>query len=191
MEIDKIPYDAPLSFPEPSKAWTDAMGGRSNNRTETLTESDVPRVNLTGKWIIISGGNNGIGREAALTFAEWGANLVLACREPRSHEYHPLTTVEDCKARANSNGHKSTIEWWQYDAADLASVEALARRWLATDRPLDVLCNNAGVGSSPGGDSKVFLTKDGFEFVHQVSQSKSNQPQLTLYSRSTCFHTSY
>ena len=144
------------------------MGGRPNNRTETLTEKDVPPIDLTDKWVLISGANNGIGKEAAITFASWGANLILACREPASHEGHPIDAVEQCKAAAKANRHISDIEWWKLDCADLASVEALAKRWLDTGRPLDILCNNAGVGSSPGGENTVFKTKDGFEFIHQV-----------------------
>ena len=177
--LDNIAYDAPLSLPPPPKTWTDAMGGRANNRTDKLIYGrDVPIVDLTGKWIIISGANNGIGREAALTFASWGANLVLACRDPtatKSHEGHPAEVVEECRAlareKASSDGREkeSVIEWWQIDMVDLGSVEAFGRRWLETGSTLDVLCNNAGVGSSPGGEEKVYLTKDGFEFVHQVS----------------------
>ena len=54
--------------------------------------------------------------------------------------------------------------------ADLASVETFAKRWNDTGRPLDILCNNAGMGSSPGGKAgKVFKTKDGFEIIHQVN----------------------
>lgn len=170
-KIDKIPYDAPLTFPLPTKEWTESHGGRRNNRTEKLTSKDVPPIDLRGKWILISGANNGIGKEAAFTFAAWGANLVLACREPRASEGHPLKAVEGCIAAARNNGHAdSVVEWWRYDATDLASVDALARRWLDTGRVLDVLCNNAGVGASPSLDSsKPWLTGDGFEFVHQVS----------------------
>ena len=91
--LERIAYDAPLTFQLPTQAWTSAMGGRPNNRTETLTERDVPPVDLTGKWILISGANNGIGKEAAITFASWGADLVLACREPRSNECHPMDVV--------------------------------------------------------------------------------------------------
>ena len=54
--------------------------------------------------------------------------------------------------------------------AELASVESFANRWLQTARPLDILCNNAGMGSSPGGQD-IFLTKDGFEIIHQVNNS--------------------
>lgn len=177
-ELDKIAYDAPLSMKLPSKAWTESKGGRPNNKTVTLAYGkDVPIVDLQGKWVIISGANSGIGKEAALTMAEWGANLILACREPGegSHEDHPTTVIEQCQVKAFLLGFDSTIEWWPIDMTNLADVEEFAEKWLDTGRPLDVLCNNAGVGSSPGGND-VFLTKDGFEFIHQVSlpQASSN-----------------
>lgn len=178
--LDQRPYDAPLTFPPPSKAWTQAKGGPANNRTETLTDTHVPPVDLSGKWVLLSGASSGIGLEAALTFARWGANLVLACRTPRAlHEIHPTKVVERCLAEASLAGHNaSVVEWWAYDAAELETVEALAQRYLATGRPLDILCNNTGIGSSPGGDH-VFLTKDGFEIIHQVNFL--SHVLLTLY----------
>jgi NAD(P)-dependent dehydrogenase (short-subunit alcohol dehydrogenase family) len=102
-------------------------------------------VDLTGKWIVISGSNNGIGREAALQFAAWGGNLILACRDPPPRETHPTKVVEECKEKAKEAGHTdTTIEWWELDCAKLGSVEAFAKRWLDTGRALDILCNNAG-----------------------------------------------
>ncbi|PWY89949.1 NAD(P)-binding protein [Aspergillus heteromorphus CBS 117.55] len=130
-----------------------------------LTDQHVPSANLTGKWIIITGSNNGVGFEAAKSFAAWGANLILACREPPAWELHPTAAVEECKALASTQGHASTIEWWEIDMADLNSVEAFCRRWLDSDRALDILCNNAGVAST----SKTRMTKDGFQLVHQVN----------------------
>lgn len=134
----------------------------------TLTEKHIPKVDLRGKWIIISGGNNGIGFEAAKTFASWGANLVLACRgEVPSWEQHPEAVVEEFKGLAEAEGYsESVIEWWEVDMADLDSVEAFCRRWMkGGDRVLDILCNNAGVGTH----SKKRMTKDGFQLLHQVN----------------------
>lgn len=185
----------------PSEAWTKAMGGIPNNRTKKLTEKDVPPVDLRGKWILISGANSGIGKESAITFASWGANLVLACREPRPHESHPADVVELCKTAAKAKGQANEIEWWKVDYADLASVEALAKRWLATGRALDVLCNNAGVGSTPGGTTnEAFKTKDGFEFIHQINflshvlltmyllPSLAKAPEPRIVCTTSCYH---
>lgn len=166
-ELDAVSYDAPLSFPEPSQRWKDDMGFLKNNRSAFVSDRQMPKVDLTDKWVIISGSNNGIGREAALAFARMGANIILACRNPPPTENHPDSVVAECVTEAKKLNHNSTIEWWMFDGADLGSVETFARRWLDTGRPLDILCNNAGIGSSPGG-SNVFLTKDGFEIIHQV-----------------------
>ncbi|KAK2592801.1 hypothetical protein QQS21_009505 [Conoideocrella luteorostrata] len=166
--LHEIPYDAPLSFPEPTNLWRQWKAYEGTN-SKKLTEKDVPVKDLTGKWVIISGANNGIGAQAALFFAKCGANLVLACRVCPS-EKHPDAVVAECKAIARAAGReKSTIEWWPIDMSQLRTVETFAKRWLDTGRPLDILCNNAGMGGNPGGLSSIMKTEDGFEFVHQVN----------------------
>jgi NAD(P)-dependent dehydrogenase (short-subunit alcohol dehydrogenase family) len=195
-DINSIPYDAPLSVAEPPLGWVMAQNCKGANRKH-LT---VPDVDLSGKWVIISGSNNGIGREAALQFAKWGANVILACRNPPPKEIPPDKVVEECLGAAKEKGHKkSTIEWWELDCAKLKSVEAFAQRWMDTRRALDILCNNAGIGSSPGG-SKVFKTEDGFEITHQVNflshvlltlrllPSLARAPAPRIVCTTSCFH---
>lgn len=138
-----------------------AVGGA--DRT-ILTDQHVPGADLRGKWIAISGSNNGVGFEAAKSFAAWGANLILACREPPAWELHPTAAVKECKDLAEAQGHSSTIEWWELYMADLSSVEAFCRRWLECDRALDILCNNAGIATA----ANPHMTKDGYQLVHQV-----------------------
>ncbi|KAK7700928.1 hypothetical protein SLS57_011905 [Botryosphaeria dothidea] len=195
-DLNTIAYDAPLSFPEPSPKWIHTQ----NRKGAKGTHATVPDADLRGNWVIISGSNNGIGREAALKMASWGANLILACRDPPLKETHPTLVVTECRAAARISGHeKSQIEWWELDCASLASVEAFAQRWLAADRPLDILCNNAGIGSSPGG-AKVFKTADGFEIIHQVNflshvlltlrllPSLARAPAPRVVCTTSCFH---
>jgi len=150
--------------PVPSGLWCtwQALKG-TNNRKLTIPDAD-----LRGKWVLITGGNSGIGREAALQFSKWGANIVLGCRQPPPHEPHPDIVIQECKDVALAASHQdTTIEWWECDMGNLASVEAFGKRWLAKGLPLDILCNNAGM---PGAQlSKVRLTIDGFEIVHQVN----------------------
>lgn len=166
--LEIIPYDAPLSFPEPSWLWCRSKFLQGMNRTK-ITEKDVPIRDLTGKWIVISGANSGIGEQAALHFAKCGANLILACRLSPGKQ-HPGAVADRCKALARAAGHhKSVIEWWEVDMSKLKTVEAFAKRWLDTGRPLDILCNNAGIAANPGGLLKHLRTEDGFEFVHQVN----------------------
>ncbi|KAL4920619.1 hypothetical protein BDW62DRAFT_215881 [Aspergillus aurantiobrunneus] len=181
----------------PSALWCLWNALRGTNST-FLTPAHVPVPDLTGKWIVVTGSNNGIGFEAAKSFALAGANLVLACRDPPAWELHPAAAVESCRALAHSSGHETTIEWWEVDMADLSSVEDFAQRWIATGRPLDILCNNAGM--SPTASDKPVLTTDGLELLHQVNfvshvlltlrllDSLSKSPEPRVVCTTSCFH---
>lgn len=115
---------------------------------EQWTEADIP--NLSGKTIIVTGGNSGIGYEASLQLAGKGARVVLACRDQG-------------KANAAANAIRAThpnasVDVMSLDLASLASVRAFAEAFHAQHRRLDVLCNNAGVMALP-----YRKTADGFE----------------------------
>lgn len=80
--------------------------------------------------------------------------------------------IEECKVAAQAAGHPiPQVEWWKCDMADLATVEAVGKRWLKTGRPLDLLINNAGMSGSF--TPVVRTTKDGFGLVHQVVYESS------------------
>jgi NAD(P)-dependent dehydrogenase (short-subunit alcohol dehydrogenase family) len=159
---------ATTKFSPPSIPWLlfKALKG-ANNATVAASEAD-----MQGKWVLITGSNNGIGREAAIQFAKWGASIILACRQPPSHETHPEKVVEECTEAAAVMGAAAgssaaqVFEWWECDMADLSSVEALAARWNETGRPLELLVNNAGIAGTP---PPAILTRDGFELLHQIN----------------------
>lgn len=177
--------DAATSFQGPSAAWR-AYRALIGTDPRTLA---VEETQLTGKWIIISGGNNGIGREAALQFAKWGASIILACRDPPPTEIHPEAVVKECFKVAQDASHThSTFEWWTCDMTDLSNVKAVGERWLATDRPLDILVNNAGISDRHG---PPVLTKDGFEILHQVCPHSYLSRFCHSLSRSTFSHTHF
>lgn len=171
------------SLPTASPLWRLWQGARGLDGSHIT----LPDADCCGKWIVITGGNNGIGREAALRFASSGASIVLGCRQPPAHEKHPDATVTDCIAAARAAGHGSSeIEWWPCDMADLSSVEAFAKRWLCTGHPLAILVNNAGMGRTASG--KLTKTIDGFEIVHQVKNTvreKQFRIMLSKLLRST------
>lgn len=113
-----------------------------------FTDKDVP--DLHGKNIVVTGGNSGIGLEAAVHFAKAGAHVVIACRNPAKAEQ----ALEDLRRRSGS----SDVEAMALDLSRLASVREFAEAYLARGVPLDVLVNNAGVMALPYG-----RTEDGFE----------------------------
>ncbi|RDW63206.1 uncharacterized protein DSM5745_10317 [Aspergillus mulundensis] len=182
----------------PSSWWCRWNALRGTNGT-FISPAQVPVPDLTGKWIIITGSNNGIGLEAAKTFAAAGANLILACREPPAWETHPAAAAEECVELARTNGHtESVVEWWGIDMADLSTVEAFAERWLNTGRALDILCNNAGMSATAS--ERPVLTVDGFEVLHQVNftshvlltlkllSSLAKAPEPRIICTTSCLH---
>lgn len=162
VDVRNTAQETPI--PVPTALWCNWQALKGTNPRNLF----IPDVDLIGKWVILTGGNSGIGREAALQFAKWGANIILGCREPPAHEMHPEAAVELIKKGALTAGHSDTVvEWWECDMSSLDSVQTFGKRWLATERPLDILCNNAGIG---GQGAKVQLTVDGFELLHQVTR---------------------
>ena len=105
---------------------------------------------LTGRRILITGGNSGIGLEAARGMAANGAAVTIACRNLEKGK----AAVTDIVA-----GHPAAdVTLLELDLADLASVETAAERYAEQHRSLDVLVNNAGVMALP-----YRQTVDGFE----------------------------
>jgi len=109
---------------------------------------DIP--DLGGRTIVVTGGNSGIGYEAALQLARSGAHVLLACRDPQKG----ATAAAVIRALHPS----AAVHVQPLDLASLASVRAFAAAFSAAHPQLHVLCNNAGVMALP-----YRTTADGFE----------------------------
>ena len=105
----------------------------------------------SGKRVIITGANSGIGYHAALKLARKGAHVVLACRDRQRGEA--------ALARLHADSPGTHTELAILDLASLASVRDFAEKELVQRRPLHILINNAGVMAPP----KRLQTADGFE----------------------------
>jgi NAD(P)-dependent dehydrogenase (short-subunit alcohol dehydrogenase family) len=115
----------------------------------TWRSSDIP--DLTGRSIIVTGANSGIGFEAAKDLAARGAAVTLAVRDVgRGAKAAEQIRTADPGAQ---------VEVARLDLADLASIWEFAATWIGTHPGgLDVLVNNAGVMAIPRRE-----TADGFE----------------------------
>jgi NAD(P)-dependent dehydrogenase (short-subunit alcohol dehydrogenase family) len=103
------------------------------------TTADIP--DQTGRTVLITGANAGIGFHQALELAATGATVLLASRDPeRGRAAHQRILAAARMAR---------VEVVTLDLADLDSVGRLADHILASDDGLDVLVNNAGVMGVP------------------------------------------
>jgi NAD(P)-dependent dehydrogenase (short-subunit alcohol dehydrogenase family) len=96
--------------------------------------SDTP--DLSQRTIVLSGATHGIGRAAAHELASMGANLVLLCRDPDRAEQ----TRDEITARSGNRD----IELIIADLSRLKEVRDVARQLVQPERPIHVLCNNAG-----------------------------------------------
>jgi len=91
----------------------------------------------TGKTILITGGNSGIGLEAARVLSLKNAEVILTARS----EEKGSKAVESIKSKFPT----AKVSWMILDLADLDSVRAFSKDFHAKYTKLDVLINNAGV----------------------------------------------
>src|SRR5688572_32335336 len=91
---------------------------------------------LAGRRILVTGGNSGIGLEAARVLAQAGASVTIACRN--------LEKGEQALADIRRSAAGADLELLELDLADLASIESAADEFTRRHDHLDVLVNNAG-----------------------------------------------
>lgn len=92
---------------------------------------------MSGKWVLITGPTNGIGRATAEGLAQAGANLVLLCR----NEAKGKALQTDLRALNPA----IQVDVLICDLGDFASVRQAAAVFEARGLALDVLINNAGI----------------------------------------------
>ncbi|MEO6983449.1 MAG: oxidoreductase [Edaphobacter sp.] len=115
------------------------------------TVADIP--SQTGKRVLITGANSGIGFQAALKLARKGAHVLFACRDRQRGEAARQRLI------AQAPGTGANTELVVFDLDSLTSIREFAARELALHRPLHLLINNAGVMAPP----HRLETVDGFE----------------------------
>jgi NAD(P)-dependent dehydrogenase (short-subunit alcohol dehydrogenase family) len=115
---------------------------------ENWTTENIP--DLSGKVIIVTGGNSGLGFESVKVFTAKGAEVILASRSGEKGE--------KAKAEILQQHPEGNIKVAELDLADLDSVRRFSKNFQQNHNRLDVLLNNAGIMTTP-----YFKTKDGFE----------------------------
>ncbi|EIM81817.1 NAD-P-binding protein [Stereum hirsutum FP-91666 SS1] len=96
---------------------------------------------LSGKVVLVTGGNTGIGKETVKALLTHNAKVYLAARDASKG----LKAIEDLKA---STGGKEAL-FLKLDLADLRSVRQAAEEFLSKEQELHILFENAGVMSCP------------------------------------------
>ncbi|XP_074959257.1 retinol dehydrogenase 12-like isoform X3 [Phalacrocorax aristotelis] len=105
---------------------------------------------LEGKVAIVTGANTGIGKETARDLARRGARVIVACRDIAKAE------AAASEIRADTGNQQVIVK--KLDLADTKSIREFAEKFLAEEKELHILINNAGVMLCP-----YSKTADGFE----------------------------
>ncbi|MFK5883385.1 MAG: oxidoreductase [Candidatus Izemoplasma sp.] len=105
---------------------------------------------LSGKYIIVTGANSGIGFEASKVLASKGAKIIMGVRSIE----RGIKAKEDIL----SVFPNSDIDVLKLDLMDSVSIKRFADKYLTKYNKIDILLNNAGIMTVPYG-----RTKDGFE----------------------------
>jgi retinol dehydrogenase 12 len=112
-------------------------------------DKDIP--SLSGKVILVTGANVGLGKQAVLEFAKHDPEQIwLASRSVEKGE----AAVADIKKQVPG----ARIRVLQMDLSSFESIKAAAEVVTRESPRLDILMLNAGIMAVPAG-----LTKDGFE----------------------------
>lgn len=130
----------------------------SGFHAKSTTTDVIKGIDLTGKIAIVTGGNTGIGLETTKVLAAAGATVIVPARDLEK----TLTNLQGVPG----------VEVESMDLGNPASIDAFANRFLASDRPLHLLINNAGIMWVP-------LRRDSRGFESQLAVNYLAQFQLT------------
>lgn len=111
------------------------------------TPEQVP--DLSGRTILVTGANSGLGLESTRLFARHGAQVVMACRS-REKADAAIEAIREQQPGAD-------LLFMELDLADLDSVRRFADAFTQRFPALDVLLNNAGLMAPPLGHTKQGL----------------------------------
>ena len=115
--------------------------------SQDFNEASVP--DQSGRTILVTGANTGIGYEAARVLAGRGARVLLGCRS--------TAKARDARERICALHPKAQVELLSLDLGNLQSVREAADE-VSREARLDLLINNAGIMVPPREE-----TADGFE----------------------------
>jgi NAD(P)-dependent dehydrogenase (short-subunit alcohol dehydrogenase family) len=116
---------------------------------------------LSEATILVTGATDGLGRAVALELARDGARVLVHGRDPG----RGAKTLRELE---NETGNEK-VEWYCADLASLAEVRELAVRIAGEHERLDVLVNNAGIGTSIPGNGARMESADGYELRFAVN----------------------
>ncbi|RYO82324.1 hypothetical protein DL766_003119 [Monosporascus sp. MC13-8B] len=111
-------------------------------------DRDVP--DLSGRVVLVTGGNNGLGKESARKFAKHNAKVYMGARSEQK--------ANEAIAEIKKTVPNADIVFLELNLASFDSIKKAVQQFVGENDRLDILMNNAGIMATPPG-----LTKDGYE----------------------------
>lgn len=122
---------------------------------------------------LVTGPSSGIGRATAVELANRGYHIVAAGRSPERTQ----RVIDEIEADGGS------AELLEVDLASLESARSAGTSFTSTDRNLDVLVNNAGVGGARGETEEGFEIHFGVNHLGHFMLTQQLEPALKPGSR--------
>jgi NAD(P)-dependent dehydrogenase (short-subunit alcohol dehydrogenase family) len=117
---------------------------------------------MTGRTVLVTGATDGHGRALARALVESGATVLAHGRD----ESRIAAAVDELRGAAPDGDR---VRSYRADLASLADVERMAAELLSKEPRLDVLVNNAGIGTSVPGGGERMESADGYELRFAVN----------------------
>lgn len=115
-------------------------------------DKDIP--DLSGKVILVTGANVGLGRESLHQLAKHNPDKIyLTARNKEKAD----ATIKEINATLPESS-QSSIKFLECDLTSFDSIKAAAKTFTSENERLDILMNNAGIMACPEG-----TTKEGYE----------------------------
>ena len=111
--------------------------------------------------MLVTGATDGLGKALAAELAGTGATVLLHGRDQDRGE----GTLAELRAKTGNE----TVGWYRADLSSLAEVRSLAEQVAAEHERVDVLVNNAGIGTTLDGDRGRLESVDGHELRFAVN----------------------
>jgi NAD(P)-dependent dehydrogenase (short-subunit alcohol dehydrogenase family) len=111
--------------------------------------------------ILVTGATDGLGKGLAVDLAARGATVLVHGRDQGRID----AAIAEIGEGASGAGPRGYLA----DLSSLAAVRRLAEQLKESERRLDALVNNAGIGSGPRGDQRREQSADGYELRFAVN----------------------
>jgi len=115
---------------------------------------------LEEKAVLVTGATDGLGRGVATELARDGATVLVHGRSPERLE----ATIASLRSDTGTD-----VRGYRADFASLDEVRRMADEILEREPRLDVLVNNAGIGTTLPGDGERMVSADGHELRFAVN----------------------